>query len=601
MAIIDSRSDAKFDALIRTNKSDSLMSFIMATSNVKTEDDRKNEVAKRLKSSYELFRENIKNSSSGAGSYGDGSRDILKQFESQYTMGYEMGIWYDSNYHLNELAIKVSKYEITVSEYIGIVFLNLFSYYKKGEDMVYHHFLYEILKKLKFTTGLNSDISKSLIAETLPIEKKTEQANIIFNYLISTDLFEKIGDNNMKLTTKWQGKGEQLLEICNLEYKNLSFEDAKKKFKNKKFYSEYVTKLPQLNNYNNEDRTSSSIDIIKDGEYTYYKSNINFNTGFKSEYAHNRIIFGAPGTGKSYTLNNEKDKLISQREDYERVTFHPDYSYANFVGTYKPVPCKDSYGNETITYEYVPGPFMRILVKALQNSKEDKIKPFLLIIEEINRANVAAVFGDIFQLLDRDDNNVSQYPITTSKDMRDYLVKSLGGDSEDYTEIKIPNNMFIWATMNSADQGVFPMDTAFKRRWDFDYLGIDDNEKDIDDKEITLGRGKYNHTVKWNELRKAINDELSKYRVNEDKLLGPYFISKKILSQNDKFIDTFKSKVIMYLFDDAAKQKRNTLFNGCEEKSRNQYSKICKEFEEKGVGIFCHDISIKFINTEEGL
>ena len=335
-------------------------------------------------------------------------------------------------------------------------------------------------------------------------------------------------------------------------------------------------------------------------------STFKFNLGYESDekYPRNRIFFGAPGTGKSYKLNEQKDILLGiDSKDYERVTFHPDYSYANFVGTYKPVPCVDSTGKEAITYEYVPGPFMRTLVKALQNSKKNDIKPFLLVVEEINRANVAAVFGDVFQLLDRGENEVSEYPIATSKDMRTYLAKeeNLGGSPEDYEEIKIPDNMFIWATMNSADQGVYPMDTAFKRRWDFTYLGIDENESGIANRKVILGTGTYERVVEWNKLRKAINSELLKYKVNEDKLLGPYFVSKKILPEDEtemidqaKFIDIFKSKIIMYLFDDAARQKSPTLFGGCEEKSKNQYSKICKEFEKKGVFIFCEDIINQF-------
>lgn len=343
------------------------------------------------------------------------------------------------------------------------------------------------------------------------------------------------------------------------------------------------------------------------------KSKVTFNTGYTSEFARNRILFGAPGTGKSFTLNGDRKEILygdreadetkldlTQYGEYERVTFHPDYSYANFVGTYKPVPCKDESGKDGITYEYVPGPFMRTYVKALLNSKTETPKPYLLIIEEINRANVAAVFGDVFQLLDRDENEVSEYPIQASEDMKKYLAKALGGDLKDYAEIRIPDNMFIWATMNSADQGVFPMDTAFKRRWDFTYLGIDDSEDGISGKTVVLGKGKQNsRIVEWNELRKAINDELLKYKVNEDKLMGPYFISKKNLPEGkiidpEEFSRIFKNKVIMYLFDDAAKQKRTTLFEGCEEKSRNQYSKICNEFDEKGVLIFGSSISDKF-------
>lgn len=329
---------------------------------------------------------------------------------------------------------------------------------------------------------------------------------------------------------------------------------------------------------------------------------VKFNTGYQSDYPRNRILFGAPGTGKSFTLNYEKDLLLADGGEYERVTFHPDYSYANFVGTYKPVPCKDSDGKDAITYSYVPGPFMRTYVKALQNSRTDAPEPFLLVIEEINRANVAAVFGDVFQLLDRGDDEVSEYPIQASEDIKKYLSRELGGNPDDYSEIRIPDNMFIWATMNSADQGVFPMDTAFKRRWDFTYLGIDDSEAGIVGKKVILGQGEYRRIVEWNALRKAINDELLTYKVNEDKLMGPYFISKKNLPESEMidaavFTRIFKNKVIMYLFDDAAKQKRITLFGGCDEKAKNQYSKICREFDTKGVYIFCEGISSQFIDN----
>lgn len=329
--------------------------------------------------------------------------------------------------------------------------------------------------------------------------------------------------------------------------------------------------------------------------------NISFNTGYKSLYSHNRIIFGAPGTGKSFSLNQEKNKLLLDGGEYERVTFHPDYTYANFVGTYKPVPCKDIEGKDIITYAYVPGPFMRIYVKALKNSRSDVPKPFLLLIEEINRANVAAVFGDVFQLLDRDNDGVSEYPIQASDDVRSYLARELGGIPDDYAEIRIPDNMFIWATMNSADQGVFPMDTAFKRRWDFTYLSIDDGESEIAGKKVIIGEGNYRRMIEWNILRKAINNELLSYRVNEDKLIGPYFISKKYIKNGniidtDIFLDIFKSKIIMYLFEDAAKQKRTVLFSGCDENEKNQYSKICKAFETKGVYIFCKNISNQFNN-----
>lgn len=412
-------------------------------------------------------------------------------------------------------------------------------------------------------------------------------------------------------------------------------------------------------------------------------------SSYATSFARNRILFGAPGTGKSYVINQDKDALLKNGGEYERVTFHPDYSYANFVGTYKPTMLEsvndliasedekrvlsvllddrtaqekydllydkfkdgdltrlplllglynddkfktkkkdgsDASGDNSvernhgrairpyvnlisdkksaseIAYEYVPGPFMRTYVKALKNAQSDNPKPYLLIVEEINRANVAAVFGDVFQLLDRNDDNVSEYAIQASEDIKKYLAKELNGNPQEYSEIKIPGNMFIWATMNSADQGVFPMDTAFKRRWNFDYLGINHNENDIKGNFVTMGDGVYQSEIEWNELRKAINNTLSSYKVNEDKLLGPYFLSRKIVVPSagnkinaDIFISAFKSKVLMYLFDDAAKQKRASLFDGCKDATR--YSSICEEFDRRGIEIFCKDIREKFPRT----
>lgn len=297
------------------------------------------------------------------------------------------------------------------------------------------------------------------------------------------------------------------------------------------------------------------------------------------DFKRNIIYFGAPGTGKSYNLNQDKDSLLKNYKDnYERVTFHPDYSYANFVGTYKPVP-----ENNSITYKYVPGPFMRILKKAMNNPSE----PYLLIIEEINRANVAAVFGDVFQILDR-ENNQSVYPIDATEDMKTYLNQD---------KIILPQNLFIWATMNSADQGVFPMDTAFKRRWDFKYFSINFDEKQINDTRVLLN----DKWVYWNDLRKAINDELLSYKINEDKLIGPFFAFNEYMNKEiptETFKDIFKNKIIMYLFEDAARSKRNELFSGA---GKNiTYSKVCDEFDKNGIEIFTDSIKEKFISDDDG-
>ena len=200
-------------------------------------------------------------------------------------------------------------------------------------------------------------------------------------------------------------------------------------------------------------------------------------------------------------------------------------------------------------------------------------------------------------MLDRGDDGVSEYPIEASEDIKTYLAKELGGVPDDYDKIRIPDNMFIWATMNSADQGVFPMDTAFKRRWDFTYLGIDDNDQDLQGKYVILGNQAYRHRVEWNSLRKAINKFLADKGINEDKQLGPYFIPKRIVcpdgtNEIDRsvFIHTFKNKVLMYLFEDAARQKRLSLFTEKTSRNMNRYSEICKEFDDVGVFVFCQEI-----------
>ena len=346
-----------------------------------------------------------------------------------------------------------------------------------------------------------------------------------------------------------------------------------------------------------------------------------YQTELSSEFPRNRILFGAPGTGKSYTIKKDSIKLLGSENspDYERVTFHSDYSYANFVGTYKPVPTIDENGNDSITYKYVPGPFVRVLVKALRNAiavKEgrEKTKPYLLIIEEINRAHIAAVFGDVFQLLDRDDHGVSEYDIQVSEDMRDYLADALKCDPSSCERIRIPDNMFIWASMNSADQGVFPMDTAFKRRWSFKYIGVDDEELDSDGNEyqndtFTIA----GEEIEWNVLRRAINAKLSsdKIKLHEDKLMGPFFLKirdkegESIFTdstKNEEFIQLFCDKVLMYLFEDAAKTKRKDLFEGLKEIDRiNRYSYVCEQFRDIGIGIFGGDFIKSYYEVEEGI
>lgn len=329
---------------------------------------------------------------------------------------------------------------------------------------------------------------------------------------------------------------------------------------------------------------------------------------------HNWILFGAPGTGKSYVIDQ-----AAKQYPRCRVTFHPDYTYAQFVGAYKPVPSQQTASG--ITYGFVPGPFVNTLVESLENPNT----PHILIIEEINRADPAAVFGDVFQLLDRNDEGSSEYSVRTSRELKDYLQGKLSAnaketlralivnldqsetDAPDYdcSEIAIPNNMYIWASMNSADQGVFPMDTAFKRRWTFQYLPIDS-----DNGMLQSADGAF-LSEHWDEIRTNINKLLKSQGrdIPEDKLLGPYFLSSRELHNDDEdaeqnaqnFVHVFASKVIMYLFEDAARYCRAQVFRIPDESQGQLYlSDLLRNLntDRPDLGIFAESVAPTLENPE---
>ena len=329
---------------------------------------------------------------------------------------------------------------------------------------------------------------------------------------------------------------------------------------------------------------------------------------------HNWILFGAPGTGKSYVIDQ-----AAKQYPRCRVTFHPDYTYAQFVGAYKPVPSQQTASG--ITYGFVPGPFVNTLVESLENPNT----PHILIIEEINRADPAAVFGDVFQLLDRNDEGSSEYSVRTSQELKDYLQGKLSANAKetlralivnldqsetdapayDCSEIAIPNNMYIWASMNSADQGVFPMDTAFKRRWTFQYLPIDSDNGILQSAD---GAFLSEH---WDEIRTNINKLLKSQGrdIPEDKLLGPYFLSARELHNDDEdaeqnaqnFVHVFASKVIMYLFEDTARYCRAQVFRIPDESQGQLYlSDLLRNLNTNrpDLGIFAESVAPTLENPE---
>ena len=246
------------------------------------------------------------------------------------------------------------------------------------------------------------------------------------------------------------------------------------------------------------------------------------------------IYYGSPGCGKSRKV---KDILENIKEDYKfRTTFHPDCDYYNFVGAYK--PRKDN--NGSITYDFSPQVFTKAYIKAWINQCE----PIFLIIEEINRGNCAQIFGDLFQLLDRDGDGYSEYPIKADEDLMSYVktnCKNPAAYSND--ELRLPPNLYIVATMNTSDQSLFPMDSAFKRRWAWKYVPIDYTNAVSGSFKIKIGgkdRG-------WHDFLKKINAKIYKVTNSEDKMLGNFFIKSSI--DEEDFVD----KVMFYLWNDVLK------------------------------------------------
>ena len=292
-----------------------------------------------------------------------------------------------------------------------------------------------------------------------------------------------------------------------------------------------------------------------------------------------QIYFGAPGTGKSHEIK----KNIGTHKSF-RITFHPDTDYSSFVGAYKPtsvevpmlttlgekaIPVKDMEGNplteNKIIYTYVKQAFLNAYIEAWKEQANETPQPVYLVIEEINRGNCALIFGDLFQLLDRNTNGFSDYAIVPDADLSRHVKKDLEKlviankeainaiyeeCEEDMVDkvvngkvLLLPNNLYIWATMNTSDQSLFPIDSAFKRRWDWKYIKIADAHKNW---QIKVGTKTYD----WWQFVQAINYFVFDATQSEDKNLGYFFAKAK-----DSIInaETFVSKVIFYLYTDVFK------------------------------------------------
>ena len=356
-------------------------------------------------------------------------------------------------------------------------------------------------------------------------------------------------------------------------------------------YSVLSSDIVILESITNNGQTSFSISFKKEPEVKVFTSPIIYeiedSENLPIEYLPSlindkplqQIYFGAPGTGKSHEIKDQ----IKKHKSF-RITFHPDTDYSSFVGAYKPtsvevpmltplgdkaIPMKDVDGNELtenkIIYTYVKQAFLNAYIEAWKERANENPHPVFLVIEEINRGNCAQIFGDIFQLLDRNDAGFSDYAIVPDTDLSRHVKKDLEklviADREKingiYEECEadmvdkvlkgevllLPNNLYIWATMNTSDQSLFPIDSAFKRRWDWKYIKIANAQKNW---QIKVGTNSYD----WWQFVQAINYFVFDATQSEDKNLGYFFAKAKNGIIN---AETFVSKVIFYLYTDVFK------------------------------------------------
>lgn len=326
---------------------------------------------------------------------------------------------------------------------------------------------------------------------------------------------------------------------------------------------------PMVYKGRSRDRSRAWADMVYDSEHGAARTiNVNAPTGIEIQ----KIFYGCPGTGKSRTIKDkvegdygekmmyfdERGKVVDDPNSVKdksklttnvfRTTFHPDYDYSTFVGSYKPVmnPVigEDGYetGNEELAYEFVPQVFTNAYIRAWKSLKDDTLtdaeKQVYLIIEEINRGNCAQIFGDLFQLLDRKDCR-SEFSIIPDAELRKHLAK----EGLESNKLLLPENLHILATMNTSDQSLFPMDSAFKRRWAMEYVPINLDQKIAKEYTFKISDEEYS----WVEFLRKINPLIRKATDSEDKQMGEFFIKGHVTEEE------FVNKVMFYIWNDICK------------------------------------------------
>ena len=455
------------------------------------------------------------------------SEATQKFYNSAYTIARELGIFYEenNNIYLSQSAINlieqpVGKLSYAIQKYMQGYVLNT--------EFIINNKVVHPLKVLITNFGDNEFSLEEMkqIEDLVPSSVTSPNETSLKYFLNRLALADFLTISNNKYKFK---NSENIVNKCTVS--ELSLNDFKETFIGDSNHKN-VVKLMIDRGIHDSINKLEEVEVIQ------------------SKIGQNKIIYGAPGAGKSASIKRFIEKEAStelQDENYIRTVFHPETQYSDFIGCLK--PHKDSSGS--ITYSFRKGPFIQILEKALL----DKENHYFLVIEELNRANTAAVFGEVFQLLDRDDEGKSEYPIIIQDaDLYDYLtsIKELSVHANiSKRELIIPSNLSIIATMNSSDQAVFPLDTAFKRRWIFEYLPIDFTN-------CATGEVPIHHAdlpkVEWKTLAQTINKILGDLKIVEDKFIGPWFIKDSDLAEGQAE-QTFIGKICSYLWDDALKYK----------------------------------------------
>ena len=385
---------------------------------------------------------------------------------------------------------------------------------------------------------LRDDLSNELFFQTEGIYSALKEGN---NDVVYNDSHELVGPTRIYNNILREG----LEPWVKIDKSILSF--SEKDNPNAESMGGMISTTLDIHNVNNDALVTD--DDIEDNDETASK-----------DYPRQQIFYGAPGTGKSHKIKDD-EKIISSDEKnlVFRTTFHPDSDYSTFVGAYKPTmkPVLDQYKavagkDEDIAYEFIPQAFLQAYIAAWNNQEEN----VFLVIEEINRGNCAQIFGDLFQLLDRDNEGYSEYPIKADRDLAKYLSGKdeygndvlVNKDGIKDGKLKLPKNLYIWATMNTSDQSLFPIDSAFKRRWDWIYTPIAQgkNEDGTEKKWEIEGQGENS----WWLFIQGINEVIDITTHSEDKKLGFFFCKA-----NDGVVkkETFVNKVVFYLWNDVFK------------------------------------------------